>query len=174
MPFPYVFPIPLGYEPVSAAAIRDRVRVLIESITPTSLSADRFRSYRNEGSAGFQAWAEANPTAAFRRFQARYNGAEDPPESSNTDVDLRHFSILIQIAYPQTARFGPDQALDRDDVMDQDWGLVNGKIGIYGGGNFANQDDCTPLGAEKLDDVRGTGVDIMQIVARFSYYRDVT
>lgn len=87
--------------------------------------------------------------------------------------DLRHFVIVVLVAYPQTGRHGPDQALDRDDAMDSDWGLINGKIGIYGRANFANDDDCTPLGAERSV-VRGAGVDFLEIRARFSYYRDVT
>lgn len=156
----------------TAAAIRDRVRTLIEALLPTQLSADKLRSSRNEAGADFQDWAEKNPTSALRRFQARDDGEEDPPEVSNTDIDLRHFSIVVLVAYPQNARYGADQAMDRDDAMDTDWGLINRAIGIYGRANFSGSYDCTPLGAVKTR-IRGAGVDFLEIRARFSYYRQV-
>lgn len=161
----------------TAAAICDRVRDLIEALVPTKLSRDRFRSYRNEGDADFESWCEAHPTSALRRFQARDDGTEDPPEVSNTLVDMRHFTIVILVAYSQNARYGTDQAMDRDDTMDSDWGLINGTggIGIYGQANFPPGAPyyCTALGLEKSR-LRGTSVDFIEIRARFSYYRDVT
>lgn len=161
--------------PTTQAAIRDRAKALIEALTPSALTADRFRSSRNEGAASFEDWAEANPTAALRRFQVRSDGTEDPPEVSNADVDLRHATLVIQVAYPHTARYGADQALDRDDVIDLDWGRINGVIGIYGGANFPNEAAyaCTPLGCEREID-RGTAVDILTIRMRFSHWRTVT
>jgi len=158
------------------AAIRDRVRALIESLTPTTLSADKFRSSRNEAGADFQSWAESNPAAALRRFQARFDGSEDPPEVSNTDADLRHATMVILIAYPHTARYGADQAMDRDDVVQQDFKKIEQAIGIYGRANFSGAFDCTPLGNEGApmkDTDRGTSVDFLRITARFSFYATV-
>lgn len=157
----------------TAAAIRDRIKVLIESITPTSDTGVRFRSSRNEGAANFQEEAEKNPAGALRRFQARDDGTEDPPEVSNTDTDMRHINIVVQVAYPHTGRHGADQALDRDDVIDQDWGKLLGKLGIYGRASYSGTHDCTPLGATR-EIVRGNGVDFLEIRARFSFYRTVT
>jgi hypothetical protein len=157
------------------AAIRDRCRVLIEALTPTLDTSVRFRSYRNEGPANFEDWAVKNATSSLRRFQCRAIGIEEPPEVSDALTDLRHFTVTVEVAYPQTGRHGPDQALDRDDVIDSDWGLINGKIGIYGRGNFNANDgnDCTPLGAER-EISSSAGVDLMEIRARFSYWRTVT
>ncbi len=159
----------------TAAAIRDRIKALIEALTPVSDSGVKFRSYRNEGKGDFQDWAESLQSSAFRRFQARTEGTEDPPEVSNTDVDLRHMSIVVMIAYPQTGRHGPDQALDRDDVIDEDWGKINGAIGIYGGANFPNNVAyaCTPLGCEHEIE-RGGAVDMLTIRMRLSFWRTVT
>jgi hypothetical protein len=157
----------------TAAAIRDRCHALIEALTPTSLSSTKFRRYRNEGDGNFDDFAETNPAAAFRRFQIRDDGSEDPPEVSNTDIDLRHITLIVRIAYPHTGRYGADQALDRDDVMDQDWGLVNGKLGIYGRSNFSSSNDCTPLGATR-EVMRGASVDVLEVTARYSFYRTVT
>jgi len=160
--------------PSTAAAIRDRFHVLIEALAPTSDTKVRFRRYRNEGDGNFQAFAEANPAGAHRRFQVRDDGAEDPPEVSNTDTDMRHVTYVIQVAYPATGRYGVDQALDRDDVIDQDWGAINSAIGIYGRANFtvAGGHDCTPLGAAR-EVIRGSTVDILEVRARASYYRTV-
>ncbi len=155
------------------AAIRDRVRSLIEALTPTILAADRFRSYRNEGNGDFQTWAESIPSAALRRFQARFDGGEEPPEVSDTLTDMRHATMIIIVAYPHTARYGADQALDRDDAIDSDWGLLNGKLGIYSRASYSGTYDCTPLGAER-EVIRGTSCDFLEVRARFSYYRTVT
>ncbi len=158
---------------VTAANIRDRCHALVEALTPTADIRTRFRRFRNEGSGDFDEWAETNPAACLRRFQFRDDGTEDPPEVSNTDTDLRHITIVGRFSYPHTGRHGPDQALDRDDVIDLDWGLINGQLGIYGRGNFFLSHDCTPLGAERSVE-RGAAVDILVVTVRLSFYRVVT
>jgi len=167
-----IYPGALGAS-TTAASIRDRIKALIQALTPTSDAGVKFRSYRNEDGADFQDWAEKNPAAALRRFQARDDGSEEPPEVSDTLVDMRHVTFLILVAYPHTGRHGADQALDRDDVIDQDWGLINGKVGIYGRAQYSGAYDCTPLGATR-EIIRGAGVDFLEVRARFSYYRAVT
>jgi hypothetical protein len=155
------------------AAIRDRCIALVEAITPTSDSRVGFLRYRNEGEGDFPEWSETNPAACLRRFQIRDDGNETPPEVSNTDVDQREATLIVRIAYPQTGRYGGDQALDRDDVIDEDWGRINGKLGIYGRANFTGAYDCTPLGAERSIE-RGSAVDILVVTVRVSFYRTVT
>lgn len=159
----------------TAAAIRDRAHSLIEALTPTSDSRVPFLRYRNEGDGDFDDWVEKNPAACLRRFQVRDDGSETPPDVSNVDVDMRHITLIVRVAYPHTGRYGADQALDRDDVIDQDWGKINGKLGIYGGANFPNEAAyaCTTLGAEREVD-RGAVVDVLRITARFSFWRTVT
>lgn len=160
--------------PSTAAAIRDRITALIASLTPQADERTPFRAHRNEGRADFTAWAEANAAGAHRRFQVRDDGTEEPPEVSNTDTDMRHITYVVRVAYPQTGRWGKYGALDRDDVIDLDWGLINGLggIGIYGRGNFFSGHDCTPLGATRETEI-GESVDFLVVRARFSYYRDV-
>ena len=53
----------------TAAAIRDRIAVLIEAITPDVLAADPFLRHRDEGD--FRGWVDVNPAASLRRFQVR-------------------------------------------------------------------------------------------------------
>jgi hypothetical protein len=157
----------------TAAAIRDRITALISTSDPVTDPRTRFRAYRNEGKADFATDMEANPAGCLRRFQVRDDGSEEPPEVSNTDVDMRHVTYTIRIAYPQTQRYGKDGALDRDDVMDQDWGALNSLVGIYSKSHYppGSPYDCTPLGAEKMPREEGTSVDFLEVRARFSYYR---
>jgi hypothetical protein len=154
----------------TAEAIRDQCYSLVEAITPTSLVPDKFRRYRNEGDADFQAWAESVPTAALRRFQIRQRGADEPPTVSNTTTERVTLMLEIRIAYPQTHRYGAANGMDRDDVMNDDWKLINRKIGLYGRGNFSSGNDCTPMGATMEMD-RSGGVDYLVVSARFEYER---
>jgi hypothetical protein len=154
-------------------AIRDRVYALIEAITPTSLASDKFRRYRNEGGADFEAWAEANPAAALRRFQVREVGDDESPDVSNSDLEAVEIRYEIRIAYPQTHRYGAANAMDRDDVINQDWLKINAAIGIYGRNNFSSSHDCTPLGAVKTRE-QGAKVDYLVVRARYRYHRSTT
>lgn len=155
--------------PSTAAAIRDRIIALISAIVPDTLPNDRFRANRNEADAAFVTWAEGNADGAHRRFQVRDDGTEEPPEATNTDVDLRHVTFVIRVAYPQTGRYGAGQALSRDDVIAQDWRRINGLVGIYGRSNFDDAHDCTPLGAEREIEI-GTSVDFLVIRVRVSFW----
>jgi hypothetical protein len=156
----------------TVAAIRDQCHTIIEALTPTSLSADKFRRYRNESGADFDADMEANPAGAFRRFQIRQVNLDEPPLVSNVTEERVPLDLEIRIAYPQTHRYGADNAMDRDDVRNQDWKSINYKIGIYGRANFSSTHDCTPLGATMELDI-GDAVDFMVIRARFEYLRAI-
>lgn len=155
------------------STIRDRIYAVIEALTPTTDVKVLFRRSKNEGAASFVEWSEANQPACYRRFQVRDDGADDGPDVSNTDVDMRHVTFVIRVAYPQSARFGADQAMDRDDVIDRDYTTINYAIGLYGRGSFSGAYDCTPLGAPKEIE-RGAGVDILAMRARYSFYRQTT
>lgn len=176
-----ILPFELGYGlgiagAATQAAIRDRIHALLEGYDPLWDTKTKLRRYRNEGNGNFTTWAEANPAGALRRFQVRADGQEDPPESSNTDYDLRHVTFEIRIAYPHTGRYGADGALDRDDVMDQDFGEIEKLVGIYARAWYFGTHDCTPLGAPSgsMKSVEiGTSVDFLVLTARFSYYREV-
>jgi hypothetical protein len=159
----------------TAETIRDRIYALIEAIAPTALSGDKFRKYRNEGTADFDADMEKSPAGAFRRFQVRQVGDDEPPPVSNTQYELAVAEFEIRIAYPQTHRYGRDNGMDRDDVMNADWLRINGPggIGIYGRGNFSGTNDCTPLGATKTREAGGK-VDYLVVRARYEYQRSTT
>ena len=157
----------------TAEAIRDRVYTLIEAITPTSLTATKFLRHRNEGGADFDEWAEKNPTSAFRRFQVREVGDDEPPLVSFVTQERIRVRYAIRIAYPQTSRYGSANGMDRDDVMNADWLKLNYVIGIYGRANFSSTHDCTPLGAVKSRD-QGGKIDYLSLTADFEYVRATT
>jgi hypothetical protein len=154
----------------TAAAIRDQVRTIFAQIDPVSLTSTRFRDFRNEGRADFREWCEANPTAALRRFQVRNVGNDAPPEVSNTDVELRKLMLEILVAYPQDNRAGRDNAMDRDDIIEEDWDYIDFNIGICGRLNFSGTYDCTPLGCTKEIE-RGEVCDFLVIRAEYQFYR---
>jgi hypothetical protein len=154
-------------------AIRDRILTVIEGITPSSLSSDKFRRYRNEGEGNFAEWAEKNPAGAFRRFQVREVGDDELPDVSDTTTERVQATLEILVAYPQNHRTGPANAMDRDDVMNQDWKAINAAVGIYGRGNFSSSHDCVPLGCTKSVERVGK-VDLLVVRMRVQYVRSVT
>ena len=157
----------------TAAAIRDQVCTLVEALTPVSHSGVKFKRLRNEGNGDAVEWAETRPDACFRRFQARQVGDDEPPLVSDTTTERVTLNIELRVAYPQTGKFGSDNALDRDDVMQEDRKSINEKVGLYGRGNFSSGHDCTPLpGTSSME--RGNGVDYLVFQLRYEFLRDVT
>lgn len=157
----------------TAAAIRDRIYALLEAITPASLARDTFRRYRNEDGADFSSWAEKNPAGALRRFQVRQVGDDGEPDVTNTTEEAVEIEFEIRIAYPQTARYGAANGMDRDDVRKEDWKAIKHLIGLDGRGNFSGTNDCTPLGATESRDAGGA-VDFSVIRCRIRYQRSTT
>ena len=64
---------------------------------------------------------------------------------------------------------GHELALDRDDLMVQDWKKLDFAIGICGGGNFSGSNDCTPMGCTKTVERDGK-VDFLVIRAKFMFW----
>lgn len=152
------------------AAIRDRNIQLIEWVDPVSLTSTRFRRFRNEGGGDFRdAMLKAAP-GAFRRFQVRDVGHDEPPTVSNTVHEEHRLTLEYVIAYPSTHRYGPDNALDRDDIIDEDWDYISFNIGICGRVNYSGTYDCTPLGCTKEIE-RGEVCDFLVIRAEYLYQR---
>lgn len=167
MPFP-----PLT-NATTADAIRDRAIVLVEAIAPTIAPATNFRAFRNEGSADFLAWCEANPESAFRRFQVRTSGRNLPPEVSNTDHEERIVALETIVAYPHNARAGARQALDRDTAMDRDYDALELAIGLYSRANFSapHPDACWFDG--EANRLVGDRVDFLVVSNSYSFRRSL-
>ena len=119
---------PCASSPGSVRIAGDRISTLLESLTPTTLPRDTFRRFRNEEGADFQEAMEKNP--ALRRFQVREVGDDELPETSSGIEERVRVRYMLVVAYPQTHRYGPANAMDRDDVINQDWKKINGAIGM--------------------------------------------
>jgi hypothetical protein len=162
----------------TAESIRDRIAAIITALTPTSLSGDKFRQFRNEGGADFDDAMEKNPSGAFRRFQVREVGDDEPPLVTHLTQETVRVRFAIRMAYPQTHRYGSGNALDRDDVMNQDWKAIKYAITGTGGiakGNFttatAGSYDSTPLAESTKTREQGGAIDYLVIVVVFEFTR---
>lgn len=151
-------------------AIRDRVITLIEQVDPVVLTSTRFRRHRNEGGAVFRDVVEKTPAGSLRRFQVRNLGSEDVPSVTNMDFREQLLALEIVVAYPQDHRAGRENAMDRDDMIESDWGEIDMNIGICGRGNFGSTYDCTPMGATKEIE-RGAVCDFLVIRAEYLFKR---
>ena len=154
----------------TVAAIRDQILTVMEGLTARSLTGDKFRRYRNEGAGDFVDWAEKNPAGSFRRVQVRNVGDDFTPETTSGIEERVRVTFEIRVAYPQSHRYGAANAMDRDDVIEQDWGSINYAVCLYGRANFTGAYDCTPLPAEKSID-RASGVDFLVVRATYEYLR---
>lgn len=159
----------LGNE-TTEEAIRDRAIALIALIAPHINAGDAFNPFRNPRAADFYAEMEAAPASAVRRYQVRTSGNGGPPEVSNSDFEEMPVTLTILVAYPQIHRWGSDNALDRDDVIESDRKLIQKAIGIYGRANFSppHPDACWRSG--NYQTIRGgRGVDYLEIVQAMTY-----
>lgn len=156
----------------TAAAIRDRAITVISALVPISLR-ERFVAFRNEEGAEFLKWAEANPDAAFRRFQVRDDGNDQPPNVSNSDVEERLVTLAIRIAYPQNSRAGVKNALDRDRVMSEDQFKIEKAVGYSGASNFTSPNPDASWRDGRVRRVVGNSCDFLEIVQTMGYYRAI-
>lgn len=161
----------------TAAAIRDRAIAVIKALVPTSDEKLRFTPYQNELGADFRKAMLDHPPGAHRMFQVRTSGRDRGIEVTNEDVEEHWLELEVVVAYPQDHRWGPENALDRDDVMDQDQHMIEDAIGWRGSANFTtltNADACWRDSLSAADPwERVDGVDFLVIKQLFSYYRSV-
>jgi hypothetical protein len=164
-----------------ASAIRDRAHALVEPLTPALLAGDKFRKYRNEGKGNLEDWAETNAANCLRRFQIREVSDVEPPTTSNLTEERVILTLEFRMAYPKTHRYGADNALDRDDVMNSDWKQIKYELCGTGGdarSNFttstAGSYDCTPLPALRQPLERTEKIDYLVATLRYEYLRSTT
>lgn len=153
-------------------SIRDRAIAVIEALVPTSDAGVPFRAYRNEAGADFQGWAEKFPAGCRRRFQVRTVGNTFTPPISNTDGEEHQVTLNVLVAYPQNARDGIKQALDRDDTLDEDAFQIDKAIGMLGRANFSypHPDACWIEGSP-IARIVGVAVDFVEFVLTYIYRR---
>jgi hypothetical protein len=153
----------------TVAAIRDQMIGLVQALTPSSLSAVKFRVDRAE--LDFREWAAANPASALRRFAITDVGSSEPAEVSNTDVEWRYVTFELVVAYADSGRYGRDYQRDELDVIEQDQHQIEDTIGLRGYGNVTDATfmrDGSETSREKLG-----AVTFLVVRERLGYYRSV-
>lgn len=113
----------------SLELIRDGMIAKLEALTPTLLSADKFR--RHVGEVDFSRYCETDPTSAFRVFSVLQDDVEEPPTVSDMDVEHRTATFALLIAYPKAwGRYGGQNERDAQDCIEADRRLIDGRSGI--------------------------------------------
>jgi hypothetical protein len=158
----------------TAAAIRDRIIAVIEALAPGPLASNPYIGSRNEYGADFEDWARSNPDGAFRRFQVRDTGEQAPPEVSNTNLEWRSVTFEIVVAYPQSHRTGPQNALDRDDIMSADQHQIEQAIGVNGYANFIDPSPNACWVSGSTDRDISDPVDFLVIKQTMGFWRAMT
>lgn len=144
----------------TAAAIRDRIAVLIEAITPDVLASDLFLRHRDEGD--FRAWVDANPAASLRRFQVRaMTGREEVIGSTGTYERIRReFDVLV--AYPvdnrARATYEGGALASTDDLIESDFRQLEYSVGQRGNSIGTYQDIATVAATSEDYDPAGAPV----------------
>jgi hypothetical protein len=148
-------------------AIRDRQIVLVEALTPTSMSATGFRVSRD--TEDFRGWADKSDVAAFRRFSISEFFSEDLPEVSDESEEWIDGTQEIDIAYDKGkgSKYGRGRRRDMNDIMREDEHLIRKALGAYGRGNYTMQ-VATPWLSTEQEEQNTT---IIQTIAfRVAYY----
>lgn len=159
----------------TAAAIRDRIAVLIEAITPDVLTADAFLRHRDEGD--FRAWVDANPAASLRRFQVRaMTGRDEVIGSTGTYERIRReFDILV--AYPldnrARASYEGGALATVDDLIESDFRQLEYSVGQRGN-SIGNYQDIATVAATVEDyDPDGAPVRIARKTLTIEFMRSL-
>lgn len=159
----------------SIAAIRDRLTTVLRQATPNVSSSDKFVPFAEDLAGDFETWAEANPGGATRQFQVRDASTGASPDHSQVEFEERFAPLVIEVAYPQSNRWGSDGALGRDDVIESDRLQIEKVVGLYGKANFTPPfpDACFRPDRYSYSTVRKTACDFLVVLMTFSYYRSV-
>jgi hypothetical protein len=158
--------------PTTFNSIRDQQIALIEALTPSSLSGQKFRRHRE--ATPFMGWVEANPAACFRRFEILRNWDDDQQPTSDGSLEGAAHSMEVRVAYPlrEKGLYGPENERDMDELIDQDRRLIDGAIGLNGGVNYvSSQHLCESTGHEV--GTAGEGARVLSITFSLLYDRSV-
>lgn len=119
----------------TSAIIRDSIATRVAAVTPSAGTGDPFREHRYADP--LREWALANPASALRRFSVRWDGAVLPPLVTNTTEETVERDIEIVVAYPTSWRFGGQQLVDLEEVIDADCRRINHEVGTNGFASLA-------------------------------------
>lgn len=114
----------------TSAQVRDVMRRTVRALTPAILAHVKFKAHDER--VDFRTHALQNPKAAFRVFSIRDSGAVVGPVVSNTAREWIETVFEVVVAYPRDHSYGPQLAMDLDDVIESDLRQIEHSIGTNG------------------------------------------
>jgi len=91
------------------------------------LAQVKFRAHNNRQD--FRTWCDANPNAAFRRFQIRDVGTVSGSQIYDAQQAWHVTEFECVVAYPRDYRYGSQALLDLSDVLWEDLNELDNQIG---------------------------------------------
>lgn len=119
-----------GVDTMTASSVRDELTTGVISLTADSLAHVKFRAHDNRQD--FRTWCNANPQAAFRRFQIRDVGTVAGSEVYDAQQTWHVTEMECVVAYPRDYRYGRDALIDLDEVLWEDLDDIDNAIGSNG------------------------------------------
>jgi len=110
------------------AIVRDEQITAITAIVPLSIAYDH-RFEVSEGSYDFRAWAQANPSAAFRRFDTEDAFADAVPDVFDGTRVYTPRAADVLVAYPRNYQYGSQGLRSLDRVMREDMNTIVATLG---------------------------------------------
>ena len=144
--------------------------VLVQALTPTTLSSDRFLAHREGGD--LRTWAEAHPTACLRRFSIRNLGDCAPAVVSDTRVEETSDTFEVVIAYAPNGRHGPNFLTEVDKAIESDQTQVHKTIGPPGYASLTAT--ATVMHQDGFSREDGNGVTFSVIRYAVAWYRSLS
>jgi hypothetical protein len=153
------------------SALRTLTASLVAAVVPTRMTDKRFieSTYDQE----FTDWCEANPDACLRRYSVRDTLQYQPPQVTNTDVELRVVTLEVMVGYPNTFRYNTAKGRAQDDVISSDMHKLEQAIGLNGYGNYST---VAALRVEGFvsETVDGNGVTFIRFLLPYQFERVMT
>lgn len=155
-----------GAETMTAASVRDELATAVRNLTGASLAHVPFKPHDNRQD--FRTWCNANPNAAFRRFQVRDVGTVSGSEVYDAQQAWHVTEMECVVAYPRDFRYGAQALLDLDDVLWADLNAIDNAIGSSGNATTA----CvTTL---QKDTEEGAGCTFAVLRVQTEFWRETT
>ena len=117
------------------ALVRNQAQVVLESVTPTTQPAVKFRRHRDE--VDFFDWCGTNKAACLRRFEVRGGTGYGDVEITNAYVEFHRTMLTVQVAYPmEFGKYGPKNRASLEKAIEEDMHLIDDTLGARGMGNW--------------------------------------
>lgn len=116
-----------GVEFMTVASVRDELGAAVRNLTPDSLAHVKYRAHDNRQD--FRDWCNANPQAAFRKYQIRDVGSVAGGEVYDAQQTWHVTELECVVAYPRDYRYGTQALHDLSDVLWEDLNALDNAIG---------------------------------------------